>query len=117
MQRAKQNHRHIWQGISPLFFVPVEDRSPEEDLSQAVNCSQNHFQLAPSPVDVDKLHVYAHGYDNILIQKVVDGFKHGFPICYTGPRVFREAKNLKSAVSSPDIIKHLAIIIYKDLYL
>jgi len=84
----------------------VEDRSPEEDLSQAVNCSQNHFQLAPSPVDVDKLHVYAHGYDNILIQKVVDGFKHGFPICYTGPRVFREAKNLKSAVSSPDIIKH-----------
>ena len=37
---------------------------------------------------------------------MVDGFKHGFPICYTGPRVFREAKNLKSAVSSLNISKH-----------
>jgi hypothetical protein len=84
----------------------VEDRSPEEDLSQAINSHQNHLQLAPSPVDVHNLQVYAQGYDNILIQKVVDGFMHGFPICYTGPCVFRKAQNLQSAVSSPDIMKH-----------
>lgn len=52
---------------------------------------------------MDRLEFLLHGYDLILTQFLVDGFRYGFRIHFVGERFAFESPNLKSAVDQPDI--------------
>ena len=57
-----------------------------------------------TPVKVDRLDNFLkHGYDSVLRQYLIDGFRFGFRINFVGERAVSECSNLKSALSHPDI--------------
>ena len=100
--------------MAPIFVdQEVISHMPEgEDLSQDVatsssfgsaelesiviqkgqNLNPSLFSLAKTPINVDN-----------LSQEL--GFCFGFPLYYSGSRVATEAKNLKSALVQPDIVR------------
>ena len=51
-----------------------------------------------TPVRVDGLDFLLHGYDRVLKQFLVDGFRFGFRIHFVGERFSYESTNLKSAL-------------------
>lgn len=64
----------------------------------------NMFQLAKSPVKVEVLkQEVAHYPNKKAANQLLEGFQSGFPICYTGPRLPFDSKNLKS-LSGRDVI-------------
>lgn len=63
------------------------------------------FQLAKSPVKVDILQNRLRNYPLLDVkQELLEGFKCGFSLCYTGPRNPRESPNLKSARENPNVV-------------
>ena len=57
-----------------------------------------------TPVKVDRLDNFLkHGYDSVLRQYLIDGFRFGFRINFVGECAVSECSNLKSALSHPDI--------------
>ena len=54
-----------------------------------------------TPVRVDRLDFLLHGYDRVLKQFLVDGFRFGFRIHFVGERFSSESPNLKSALDQP----------------
>ena len=57
-----------------------------------------------TPVKVDRLDNFLkHGYDSVLRQYLIDGFRFGFRINFVGERAVSECSSLKSALSHPDI--------------
>ena len=46
-----------------------------------------------------------HGYDRVLKQFLVDGFRFGFRILFVGERISPESPNLKSALDQP-VVTH-----------
>ena len=57
-----------------------------------------------TPVKVDRLDNFlTHGYDSVLRQYLIDGFRFGFRINFVGERAVSECSNLKNALSHPDI--------------
>lgn len=81
--------------------------SGQEKTSHVSPCVENldTCSLAKSPVKISALVKYLQFYDKDESAFLLDGFKTGFPIQYTGPREPRDAKNLKSASLCPDLIK------------
>ena len=60
------------------------------------------WSLGKSPVDVDKLSQLLIEYPNNSASKIIyEGFKHGFPIHYSGPRTPVDCQNLKSVYQHP----------------
>ena len=56
-----------------------------------------------TPVNVDQFdNSLKHGYDSVLRQYLIDGFRFGFWINFLGERAVSECCNLKSALSHPD---------------
>ena len=54
-------------------------------------------------VKVDRLDNFLkRGYDSVLRQYLIDGFRFGFRINFVGERAVSECSNLKSALSHPD---------------
>ena len=58
-----------------------------------------------TPVRVDRLEFLLHGYDRVLKQFLVDGFRFGFRIHFVGERFSSESPNLKSALDQP-VVTH-----------
>ena len=58
-----------------------------------------------TPIRVDRLEVLLDGYDIILKQFLVDGFRYGFRVNFVGERASSESPNLKSALERPDITR------------
>ena len=55
-------------------------------------------------VKVDRLDSFLkHGYDSVLRQYLIDGFRFGFRINFVGERTVSECSKLKSALSHSDI--------------
>ena len=54
---------------------------------------------------MDRLDFLLHGYDRVLKQFLVDGFRFGFHIHFVGKRFSSESPNLKSAVDQP-VVPH-----------
>ena len=57
-----------------------------------------------TPVRVDRLDFLLHGYDRVLKQFLVDGFRFGFRIHFVGERFSSESPNLKSALDQPVVM-------------
>ena len=51
----------------------------------------------PTPVRIDQLSQYLTGYNAKKVRFLISGFTQGFRLQYQGERLFRDAKNLKSA--------------------
>lgn len=47
---------------------------------------------------------YLQFYNKIEAEFLYDGFKNGFPLQYSGPRVARDSNNLRSTLLNPEII-------------
>ena len=63
------------------------------------------FSLAKTPINQKVLEQELVGYDPDKAAKIYNGFSYGFPLYYMGTRYPRDAKNLKSANSQPDIVR------------
>ena len=58
-----------------------------------------------TPVKVDRLKFFLHGYDRALTHYLVDGFSFVFRVHFVGERLAYESPNLKSALDQPDLVK------------
>jgi hypothetical protein len=67
-------------------------------------CNLDILNLAKSPVNIDSLRLYSQHYDKNEAKFLLEGFTKGFSIHYSGPRVHRDAKNLRSTALNPDVI-------------
>ena len=62
------------------------------------------LSLAKSPINIQNLKRELVGYDPRKGSEILNGFLYGFPLHYTGTRMPRDAKNLKSARTRPEIV-------------
>ena len=62
------------------------------------------LSLAKSPINIQNLKQELVGYDPRKGSEILNGFLYGFPLHYTGTRMPRDAKNLKSARTRPEIV-------------
>ena len=77
-----------------------------EDTSRVVPDSDSIFSLAKTPIDLAELKKELLNYPNRQVaEELANGFEFGFPIHYTGSRMPKESKNLKSANDHPEIVK------------
>ena len=72
----------------------------------AQNPPQASRELAPTPIQLERMLPFLHTYDNqAAARRLINGFTHGFPLGYVGARVPMSAKKLKSAFDHPQIVK------------
>ena len=67
--------------------------------------SQDLYTLASSPINIVSLKQELIGYDPVKASEIWIGFTLGFPLHYSGLHVPSDAKNLKSALEQPGIVK------------
>lgn len=65
----------------------------------------NITDLAVSPVNIEALRGSLQDYDQEKAAFLLHGFSYGFSLHYSGPRISRESKNLKSALDNPAIVQ------------
>ena len=61
--------------------------------------------MAKSPINVNQLEIELRDYKEPDASVLLNGFKFGFSIHYSGPIKSMECKNLKSANQNPDIVR------------
>ncbi len=62
------------------------------------------MEIAPTPINYQILSKWLMDYPNQQAsERLLHGFRFGFPLNYRGPRYFRESPPLQSAVKQPDI--------------
>lgn len=66
---------------------------------------RNSRKVGVTPVKVDRLKFFLHGYDSALASYLIDGFRFGFRVHFVGERLSYESPNLKSAIDQPDLVK------------
>ena len=64
----------------------------------------NHFSLGRSPINLTNIKNELCYYDHEDSFSILQGFKTGFFLHYSGPREYRFAKKLKSCNVNPGII-------------
>lgn len=83
--------------------LPNDSNSIEKDQHRP-RADHGVFDLARSPVNVLAMEPYFTLYDEVEANFIRDGFLHGFPIQYSGPRAPRDSKNLRSTKLNPAVI-------------
>ena len=64
------------------------------------------WELAKTPIKVQNLEILLKKYPKIEVaDELLKGFKFGFRLGYTGPRLGGESENLKSVLQYPDKTK------------
>jgi len=88
-----------------IFVAEVEDLTGEVD-NELVRTPQNKniSNIANTPINTTELQQQANGYDTQKLNTIMNGFVNGFKIQYAGPRLYRTAKNLRSAIARPEIV-------------
>ena len=82
--------------MQPVSEVKVK----EERLKQRVLHSP-----PVTPVKVDCLKFFLHGYDRALANYLIDGFGFGFRVHFVGEQLAYKSPNLKSAIDQPDLVQ------------
>jgi hypothetical protein len=59
----------------------------------------------PTPIKVKILEYYLQGYDHNKTLYLINGFSHGFPLEFEGPREPSFCFNLKSALDNPAVVR------------
>ena len=86
---------------------PVEGPTHNQTAPQgAIRLCPSLYNLAKTPIVYDQLSFELQSYpfesDRLLL---LNGFKFGFSLQYTGLRMYREVRNLKSAREAPDLVE------------
>ena len=86
---------------------PVEGPTHNQTAPQgAIRLCPSLYSLAKTPIVYDQLSFELQSYpfesDRLLL---LNGFKFGFSLHYTDPRMYREARILKSAREAPDLVE------------
>lgn len=63
------------------------------------------FVPAKTPINIPNLERELQSYPSSDKTDIIQGFKFGFPLHYTGQRQFRMSKNLKSANKYPEVVR------------
>lgn len=67
--------------------------------------THNLLSLAKNSIRLDKLEEELQYYESPEASEILSGFRDGFPLSYTGPRVQTDASNLRSARRNPEIVR------------
>jgi len=73
-----------------------------------VTVREEHRLLSrgPTPVRPDRLAFYLKGYNNVILDYLIQGFIHGFSIRYFGSPLAIRSPNLKSAMDNPTSVNN-----------
>lgn len=78
----------------------------EDHTHRPIAPIRNLYSLAWTPIKYAELCSELSSYPIALDRiQITHGFKYGFPLHYAGPRVYREANNLKSARLEPQLVE------------
>ena len=89
---------------------PLSAKTKTPNCEQIPLSPEHQFQLSlrgnsiVTAVRVDRFEQLLAGYDQTLKQYLINGFRFGFRINFTGEITSFEAPNLKSALQNPDIL-------------
>lgn len=90
-------------GSKELGAQGLQATSQEEQGSAPSNFDISN--LATLPIDLTMLELELASYDSLDRECILDGFKNGFPLHYSGPHIALDTKNLKSATDLPHIVQ------------
>ena len=77
----------------------------KQDSTTQANSSHNTC-LAPTPIKFERLNILLSKYPyHVARNTLIDGFRSGFRVKYTGPRSPRDAHNLKSVIQNKNIAR------------
>lgn len=76
------------------FHQPHQGRTNPDDL----------WDLGSTPINIYNLEKELRGYDKKDASFILSGFKHGFSLNYSGPRIPLVSENLKSAKMNSDVL-------------
>lgn len=87
--------------------VPFKQTHPISEVRAKEDRLKHWVLHSPpvTPVKVDRLKFFLHGYDSALASYLIDGFRFGFRVHFVGERLSCESPNLKSAIDQPDLVK------------
>lgn len=87
--------------------VPFKQTHPISEVRAKEDRLKHWVLHSPlvTPVKVDRLKFFLHGYDSALASYLIDGFRFGFRVHFVGERLSYESPNLKSAIDQPDLVK------------
>ncbi|XP_060562711.1 uncharacterized protein LOC132722259 isoform X1 [Ruditapes philippinarum] len=77
--------------------------SKNENIKDAENLDL--INLAFTPINLSALRRLVTGYKHKDAKVLLNGFLYGFNMHYSGPRLGRECKNLRSALSNPNVVQ------------
>ena len=86
----------------------VDDHTGEEGIIPVDLGKNDHIHcpsMAKSPINVDELERELRGYQEPDASILLEGFRSGFSIHYSGPIKSVECKNFKSANQNPSIVR------------
>lgn len=86
-----------------MSAVHAADTTPQPDAEAITPSNKALNTLGTTPIDVFTLSSYLKVYKAKSL--IIIGFLHGFRLQYSDPRLFREANNLKSALSNTHIVQ------------
>lgn len=98
------NHAGFTQIVGSTMHatcVAEDTRQPSARANSSSSLFTSNSTLGKTPVKVHILSKYLNNYKDKTI--VLNGFTHGFNLHYSGPRYYREAKNLKSIYEHPQV--------------
>jgi hypothetical protein len=88
-QNFRPNRQNLWQ-------LPQKPSRTHQGL----------WDLATTPIKVERLSFWLNDYpDQDITNYLLNGFKNGFKLRYTGPRIHIFLKKLKSAIMYPEIFQ------------
>lgn len=78
-----------------------------KEIGHEIKTKNNDLgSLGKSPVNLKKLEEELAYYNHEDAEILFSGFKSGFSLNYTGPRLATQCKNLKSAIQNPIVVKN-----------
>lgn len=67
------------------------------------------LELGTSPIDIKRLKIWLKGYEVAEQKYLLNGFRKGFGLQYSGQQISYESKNLKSAILNPKVLEEKLI--------
>lgn len=91
--------------LAPLNSLELVQTSCSNSEVWVSGTQDNLMTLAKNPIRLEKLEDELKYYECPEASEILDGFRNGFPLNYTGPRVATDARNLRSARRDPEVVK------------
>ena len=96
-----------WKEHSSRFDNKVRNPSLSQVHKGCFQMSPNPLesQPLPTPVRLEILNDFLEGYPQEQRNYLIDGFKNGFQLNFSGERLAQDSPNLKSANDNPEVVQ------------